>query len=72
MEIELFVSPDGNDIALGTMDAPLRSLTGVQSRLRTIYDGKTPITVYFRGGIYPLAENSTVFTSEDRAEKTLR
>lgn len=70
MGIELFVSPDGNDIALGTMAAPLRTLIGVQNRLRTIYDGKTPIMVYFRGGIYTLAENSTVFTSEDCAEKT--
>ena len=67
MNKELFVSPDGNDSAEGSINAPLRTLVGAKSKVKQIYDGNTPVTVYFRGGIYAFSENTAIFTSEDSA-----
>ena len=39
----------------------------MKSKVKQIYDGNTPVTVYFRGGIYAFSENGAIFTSEDSA-----
>ena len=63
--ITLFVSPDGNDSAAGTMDAPLASLAGAKEKVRTLLPtAESPITVYFRGGEYGITEDAA-FTAED-------
>lgn len=69
---ELFISPDGNNFAQGSIDSPFKTLSDVKNKLQQIYDGKTPVTIYFRGGIYPINENSTVFSEEDSASENAR
>ncbi len=53
--LRLFVSPDGDDSAAGTSEAPLRSISGAQTRIRQVYPTVTsrpPITVTLRAGDY--------------------
>lgn len=64
----VYVAPDGNDAAAGTIDAPLATMAGARNKVREMKKaGNIPskgIVVYFRGGDYGLTENIT-FTSED-------
>jgi hypothetical protein len=54
--LELYVAPDGDDAASGSIDAPLASLKGARDKLRTLkQQGPLPqggATVYLRGGTY--------------------
>ena len=54
---DLIVSPDGDDLNNGSLEMPLKTLNGAKERLKLL-KGKTQetVTVWFRGGIYPLAE----------------
>jgi hypothetical protein len=66
---DLYVAPDGDDAALGTIDKPLASLTGARDavRKRIASDGgilREPVSVYFRGGLYRFNE-TVVFGTED-------
>ena len=65
-DIRLYVSPDGNDTATGTLEQPLQTLEGAQKAVRAIHvahpDKK--VTVYFKGGVYPL-EHALILTAED-------
>lgn len=64
---EVYVSPDGDDSAAGTEDAPLKSLEAARDALRVeraangLDEGAT---VYLRGGSYPRSE-SFELTAED-------
>ena len=49
-ELEIFVSPDGDDAAAGTKDAPLRTLGAAFQKVA----GKGGATVTLRGGSYAL------------------
>ena len=61
----LYVSADGSDAAEGTLDAPLASLEGAQAYLRAHKnDYPNGAAVYFRGGVYPFAEE-ICFTKDD-------
>lgn len=62
----IFVAPDGNDSASGTIDEPLATLNGARMRVRSkMVDVVTGgVTVCFRGGEYPITEG-TVFTEAD-------
>ncbi|MBO7761910.1 MAG: hypothetical protein J6T24_03855, partial [Clostridia bacterium] len=51
-ECEIFVSPDGDDAAAGTKDAPLRTPAAAVARAA----GKGGVTVTLRGGTYALSE----------------
>ena len=63
--MELYVAPDGNDSAPGTLDAPLGSLKGARDRVRSLIgDSEESIDVIFRGGIYPVHE-TVAFTLAD-------
>ena len=65
-DIELFVSPDGNDSAAGTIDSPLATLVGAKNKVKQIHEkSKLPINVYFRQGTYSIDKNAAVFTAED-------
>jgi hypothetical protein len=66
---ELYVAPNGNDAAAGTLEQPLTSLGGARDAVRAIIAGdngilKESVTVYFRGGTYHFDE-TVVFGLED-------
>ncbi|MCR4574419.1 MAG: right-handed parallel beta-helix repeat-containing protein, partial [Lentisphaeria bacterium] len=54
----LYVSPQGDDAALGSEGKPLASLDGARQRVRLlrVQGVKEEITVLFAGGVYPLKE----------------
>ncbi len=59
-ETVLYVSPNGDDTADGTFDAPLATLKGAKNKVRAILptaDGA--VSVYFRGGDYLMTEGVT-------------
>jgi hypothetical protein len=59
--IYLYVSPDGNDANAGTEESPLATLAGAINKVREIKVLRLPvggITVYFRGGVYPVTETA--------------
>ncbi len=64
----LYVAPDGNDEAAGTIDAPLASMDGARLKLREIKAngaiGKKGAVVYFREGSYSVTKGM-VFSGED-------
>jgi hypothetical protein len=61
----LYVSPDGNDGAAGTIDHPFKTIAHAKDQVRTLIKSTTgPITVYLRKGTYYLDE-TLKFTSED-------
>lgn len=64
-----YVSPDGDDSALGTIDAPFATIEAARDAIRTLKEetGEVPeggVCVYFREGVYPI-HNSVEFTQED-------
>ena len=65
-EIKIYVSPDGNDSQSGSEAQPLQSLEGAKNAVRKAKEEShgLPITVYFRGGIYPI-EETVSFDSQD-------
>ncbi len=61
----IYVAPDGDDAAAGTIDAPLATLDGARLKVRSLLpEAKEPVTVYFRGGDYYM-EKGVVFDEED-------
>ena len=65
-DVRLYVSPDGNDANAGTAKQPLQTLEGARQAVRTVrasYPAKK-VTVYFKGGVYPI-ERTVVLTAED-------
>lgn len=65
--VTLYVSPHGRDDWPGTQDRPLASLQRARDTLRALRAaGRTtgPVTVYLRGGRYPLSE-TLAFGAED-------
>ncbi len=54
----LYVSPQGNDAAVGSEEKPLASLDGARRRVRRLrmQGVKEEITVLFADGVYPLKE----------------
>ena len=64
--LQLYVSPNGSDADAGTADKPLQTLEGAQKAVRTVraaHPGKK-VTVYFKGGVYPL-EHVVKLTADD-------
>jgi hypothetical protein len=61
----IYVAPDGDDANPGSLAKPLRSLVKARDLVRTLNGAMTSdITVYLRGGTYPLPETAT-FTNVD-------
>lgn len=56
---DFFVAPDGRPNASGEKNAPLDSLTAARDAVRTWREqgGTGPVTVWLRGGEYPLRES---------------
>ena len=64
---DLFVSPDGDDAAAGTVDAPLKTLAAAKEKLKTLKDAvgaDRAVRVWLREGRYDLAE-PLAFTADD-------
>ena len=69
---ELYVSPDGDDSASGTIDEPLKTLEGARDAVRKIKDGMTgDILVNFREGVYRMTE-AVDFDVRDSAPDGMR
>jgi hypothetical protein len=68
--VELYVSPDGDDTAAGTIDAPFATITRARDKIRNLKtDGlKSDVTVYLRGGTYYIDE-TIVLGLKDSAPK---
>ncbi len=68
-EIELFISPSGDDRAQGTTTQPLATIGGAQQRLRKLRAADAvpqAAHVWIAAGVYPLNEELE-FTAEDNA-----
>ncbi|MFJ4036939.1 ricin-type beta-trefoil lectin domain protein [Microbacterium sp. NPDC090007] len=61
----LYVAPNGDDSANGSFDAPFRTIEHARDVVRTLNDDMTQdITVYLRGGTYPV-DDTLRFGTED-------
>ncbi len=68
----IYVAPEGNDAAVGSIDAPLATLDGARLKVRSLLpETKEPITVYFRGGDYYMT-CSVVFDEKDAGNVTYK
>ncbi|MGB6222288.1 right-handed parallel beta-helix repeat-containing protein [Haloferula sp.] len=66
---DFYVSPDGDDSHSGSLSEPLRTLSGARNLVRGLHsDLDEPVTVYFRGGRYPLTR-MVEFTAQDSGTK---
>ena len=64
---EIFVSPQGDDAAAGTLDAPLQTLSAAKEKLKTLKSAvgeDENVRVWLRGGRYELTE-TLCFTGDD-------
>ena len=52
--LQLWVDPDGNDAAAGTEAAPLQTLDGARTKVRTLLPNYRGVTVVFKDGMYPM------------------
>ena len=68
--IEVYISPDGNDQNAGTQTAPLKSIEKARDIVRVLRKGSPDktVVVYLGGGIYPV-EHPVVFTTDDSGNK---
>ena len=69
--VKLYVSPDGNDAGLGTVDKPLRTLEGARQFAGTarIKHPHKKITVYFKGGEFLLEKAVKLSAGDSGSEK---
>ncbi|WP_349425937.1 ricin-type beta-trefoil lectin domain protein [Microbacterium sp. LWS13-1.2] len=64
----LYVAPNGDDSADGSIDAPFRTIEHARDIVRTLNSGMTgDITVYLRGGTYPVRE-TVQFGAQDSGQ----
>ena len=71
-DLNLFVSPAGDDTWSGSIaapnaegtDGPVKTVTRARDRVRESRGAAEPVNVYLRGGVYPITEAIT-FTPED-------
>lgn len=66
--VQIYVSPNGDDDADGSLQTPLRTLEGARDMIRDMKSSGLPaggVTVNLRGGTYSLVEQSFELTEED-------
>jgi hypothetical protein len=61
--VELYVAPGGSDANTGTKTTPLATIVKARDMVRSLNSAE-PVTVYLRGGMYPLT-HPVVFTPQD-------
>jgi len=66
--IELYVAPNGDDSALGTLDAPLATLQGAKDRVSKIKKDGTAVNIYFRGGEYRFSDSVMFYKTDSGSE----
>ncbi len=66
--IEIHVSPDGDDNAAGTEDAPLATMEGAIAAVREKKDGVHPVEVIFHEGVYPFTK-TVQLTAQDAGDE---
>ena len=66
--LALYISPSGSDAAVGSQKSPLATLDGAKSRLQTLKKTRRlfpeGITVWLRGGTYPLEQTFTLSAAD--------
>lgn len=62
--VTVFVAPDGDDAAVGTLEKPFRTPSQARDAARRAKRPDAPVTVCLRGGTYPLTER-LVLTPDD-------
>ncbi len=65
---EIFVSPDGDDGASGSVDAPLATIGAAKEAAKALSED---VTVYFREGTYTF-DSTVYFTSADKSNVTYK
>jgi hypothetical protein len=65
--LDLYVAPNGNDSADGSIARPLKTLEGARNKVRAA-NATDQVRVFFRAGTYPVTHQVN-FTSEDSGEK---
>ena len=66
--VQIYVSPNGDDDADGSLQTPLRTLEGARDMIRDMKSSGLPaggVTVNLRGGTYSLVDQSFELTEED-------
>ncbi len=65
-DMRLYVSPAGNDANDGTIENPLQTFEGTRKAVKAIRRAHPAkkVTVYFKGGIYPM-EKAVILTADD-------
>ena len=65
-QINLYVSPAGNDNNNGYLNSSLKTPEGARLKIRSLklMDANSPITVNFHGGDYPIT-NTITMTAQD-------
>ena len=61
---EIFVAPDGNDLADGTISSPLATLSAAKEKAKSLSGS---VTVYFRGGSYTI-DSTVQFDGSDKSD----
>lgn len=65
---EIYVSPDGDDSARGSIDSPLATIEAAKEKAKTLTGD---VTVYFREGTYTF-DNTVYFNADDKDGTTYR
>ncbi len=68
---ELYLSPDGDDGAAGTVGEPLATVGAAKEKLKDLKGTVTSATVLLRGGFYELTD-PLLFTADDLPDVTYR
>ena len=61
---EIFVAPDGNDLADGTIGSPLATIFAAKEKAKSLSGN---VTVYFRGGSYTI-DSPVQFDGSDKSD----
>jgi parallel beta-helix repeat protein len=70
--VDFYIAPDGNDAGDGTLDHPFASLEAARDavrKLRKSLKADEPVTVWLRGGTYPLDKTFTLDAQDSGTEQ---
>ncbi|MBC8471105.1 MAG: right-handed parallel beta-helix repeat-containing protein [Planctomycetes bacterium] len=71
-KVDFYVSPSGDDSALGNLERPFATLTKARDAIRELKEAgglsKGIITVHIRAGVYPLTESFTLTDADSGTE----